>query len=472
MEKKLETEVAVIGAGPGGYVCAIRLGQLGKDVVLIERMENLGGECLNFGCIPSKTLIHVADQYYSLQQAEKFGIKVSHVEFDAKKMQEWKQHVVKTLTSGVKLLCKGYGAKILHGMASFEDPHTLKVQTHEGETVYVHAKNIVIATGTTFIELPGFSYEHPRVLNAKKALNLDYIPEKMLIIGGGIIGLELGTVFAKLGSKVTVVELLDQLLPGINPRLVRYLQRNLKKLGFTIYTKSKATHVEHHDDENLSIVTVETPKGEIKIEANVILVSVGKKISHNGLNIEKSAVKTDKKGFIIVNEKLQTNVPHIYAIGDVTGPPFLAHRAMKQGAIAAEIIAGKEVTFHPKAIPMAIFTDPEIAFTGLDEQAAKEKGHEILIGQVPFTISGKAYSMDKAEGFVRIIADKESKKVLGVEMIGPHVTELIHEVNLAIEKGATLEDLINSIHVHPTLFEVIAESAEDALGKPIHYLKK
>ncbi len=464
----LKPDVLVIGAGPGGYPAAIRAAQLGLDVLVVEK-GYIGGECLNWGCIPSKALIHAANFYHKLRtEADSLGIIVKDVSIDFQKLQQWKNEVQKRLIGGIKQLFKANGVKHLIGTASFLSREQVEVKLEDGSTEIVEPKNIIIATGAGFISIPGFEIDEEHVVSAKGALNFDQIPNRLLCIGGGIIGLELGTVYAKLGSKVTVVELMPEILPNIDPTLVRMLKMKLRKLGVTIHTDSKATKWERDSDGTLK-VTVETKKkGTITVEVDKILLAVGKRATTKDLNLDRAGVQTDQRGFIIVNEKQQTNVPHIYAIGDCTGEPFLAHRATKQGIIAAEVIAGHQLTYDFKAMPGAIFTDPEIAFAGMSENEAKQAGHDVITGRFPFAASGRALTQGDELGYVKVIAEKDSNVILGVQVVGPHASELISEAALALEMGATLEDLAWTVHPHPTLPETLMEAAEAAQGKAIH----
>ena len=469
MAKKYD--VVVIGAGPGGYPAAIRAAQLGKSVLAVD-LGTLGGECLNWGCIPSKALISAANFYHKISKAEQMGIKVEKASVDIKKLQEWKRSVQNKLISGVSTLFKGNKVEYLEGKANFVNPTTIEVEKKDGSGKELfEGKDIIIATGAEFISLPGFEIDEIDIMTAKGILSLDQLPENLLVIGGGIIGMELGTVYAKLGSKVTVVELLPEILPGVDEGLVRILRVNLKKLGITIYNESKATKLERKKAGSLE-VEIETKTGKEKIVANKILISIGKRANTQSLKLDRTGVKTDNKGFITIDKQCRTNVPHVYAIGDCTGTPFLAHRATKQGIVAAEVIAGEPSEFDFMSIPGAIFTDPEIAFSGLSEAEAKSQGFEIKTGRMPFGASGRALSHLEELGYVKIIADAKTDVILGIEIIGPDATDLISEAALALEMGATLEDVGHTIHPHPTLPEMIMQASEGALGKAIDILNK
>lgn len=459
-------DVLVIGAGPGGYPAAIRAAQLGKSVIIVDK-GYIGGECLNWGCIPSKALISASSFYHKLQhEASTMGITIEGASIDMMKLQEWKQSVQDRLIGGIKQLLKANKVKTLIGEAKFIGKKKVVVSTEKGAEEIIEANDIIIATGASFISLPGFEIDEDQILSAKGALALDHIPEEMVCIGGGIIGMELGTVFAKLGSKVTVVELLDEIMPGVDKRLVAVVKKKLKKMGVTVLTKSKATALKR--GKGKMTLTVETKKGEETIKADKILLSIGKRANTASLDLDKTGVKTDKNGFIETNLKQQTNVSNIYAIGDCTGMPFLAHRATKQGLIAAEVIGGIDAVADFKTIPGAIFTDPEIAFAGLTEDQAKEAGFDVITARATFAASGRAMTQLEDDGFVKVITESKTGVLLGVEIVGPHASDLISEVALGLEMGATVEDLGFTVHPHPTLPEMLMEAAEAAQGKAIH----
>ncbi|MFQ5908271.1 MAG: dihydrolipoyl dehydrogenase [Thermoplasmata archaeon] len=461
-------KAVVIGAGPGGYVAAIRLGQLGVDTLLIER-DRLGGECLNYGCIPSKALISVGSLVRNVQQAERMGVRIKGLEVDAKKLQTWKQRVVDRLVKGVERLTESVGVEVLYGEATFESRSRLKITSKDAEE-WVEPQNVIIATGSEAIPLKGLDWDGKQVLFAKEALELAKIPASMTVIGGGITGLEVGMMYAKLGTQVVVVELLEQLLPGVSKDLVKVVERSMKRLGIAFHLKSKATKLKK-TKEGLTL-DVETPKGKESLESEVLLVSAGRRPRLGGLAIEKTGVKRDKEGFIQVNRRMETNVRGIYAIGDVIGIPFLAHKASKEGMVAAEVIAGLPSEADYRAMPSAIFTDPEIATVGLSESDAKAEGIPIQVGKFPFLASGRALTTGDANGFVKVIAEEETGLVLGVEIVGPDASDLISEAALAIEMGAVAEDIALTIHPHPTLPESLREAAEDVEGRAIHLPKK
>jgi len=460
-----KTETIVLGSGPGGYVAAIRLGQLGKETALVEK-DNLGGVCVNIGCIPSKALIRVARLKMQVEAAKQIGLDVSGVKVDFARTQAWKQSVVDKLVSGIDFLCKSHNVKIIKGTGQFVGPNQVEVASATGKDV-VETKNTIIATGSRYFDLPGFRFDGTHVISSTEALSLQTPPGNLVVIGGGVSGLELGIMYANLGSKVTVIEMLDQLLPGTDIALVKIVERSLRRLGIVYHVKSKAK--EYRDGKVYA--TLEDGK-ETSFAADKVLVAVGRRPNSDQISLEKVGVKTDSHGFVQVNKRMETNVPGVYAIGDVVGPPMLAHKASKEGIVAAEVIAGLNSEADFRAIPGVIFTEPEIATVGLTETQAKEKGYDPIVGRFPFTALGRALIAGETEGFVKIVADKASNLVLGVHIVGPEASDLISEGALAIEMGATVEDIGLTIHPHPTLPESIMEAAEAAQGKAIHFLQK
>jgi dihydrolipoamide dehydrogenase len=461
-------DVLVVGAGPGGYPAAIRSAQLGKKVLLVER-DRLGGECLNYGCIPSKALIHTANIVSTARKAEEYGIEISDIHVDMKKLQDWKGSVVERLTSGVAQLCKGNGVEVLHGDAAFTSASEVHLKTSYGEEAITFG-NAIIATGGRPTDIPTFRFDGKRIISTKEALELLEIPKRLLVIGGGVSGLELGTFYAKMGSQVTVVELLDQLLPGVDTEVVRVIGRSLRKMGVAFHTSSQAKSWKEASDGLL--VDAETPNGPLKIPCDIVLVTVGRRANTDGLAPEKAGIEVDKKGHVLVDKQMRTSNPKVFACGDVVGPPYLAHKATKEGIIAAEVIAGHPMESDYRALPAAIFTDPEIAIVGWSEAQAKEQGFEPLVGKVPFAAIGRALTAGEPDGFVKLIADAKSKRLLGGVIVGPDASDLISELALAIEMGASVEDLALTIHPHPTFPEAIMESAEAALGRAIHVLNR
>jgi len=467
VQKSVEVDVAVIGSGPGGYVCAIRLGQLGKKVALIEK-ERIGGVCLNVGCIPSKALITASKLVKNARNANKMGINAD-VSVDIAKLQQWKQSVVDRLTSGVALLCKANGVQILKGNAMLHSPKVISVTDETSqESTTVKCQDVVIATGSSSIELPNIKYDGKRIISSTEALSLSEPPKRMLIVGGGAIGLEIGMAYANLfGTELVIVELLDQLLPGVDLELVNTVTRSLQRMNAKIYVKSKVTAASVQEDG--VEVLFETPEGKkLREKVDYALVSVGRKPNSKNLGLEEAGVKLTDKGFVLVDKQMKTNVPHIYAIGDVAGAPLLAHKASREGIVAAEVICGLKSSFDNAAIPSAIFTDPEISIVGMTPNDARSQGIETSTGKFPFSANGRALASPESEGFVKVIADKNSGVLLGAGIVGAESSDLIAETTLALEMGARLEDIALTIHTHPTLPEAFMEAAENALGKAIH----
>lgn len=462
-----QADVAVIGSGPGGYVCAIRSAQLGLKTVVIEA-DRIGGECLNYGCIPSKSLITVSKLYDRVKEGEKFGLKASGLEVDFTQMQKWKSEVVTKITSSVEFLLKGNHVAILRGEAEIVDRSHVSVSTAEGKEE-VMTKHIVIATGTRSVQLPGLEFDGNLVISSKEALELASAPKRLLIVGGGAIGLEFASMYQKLGSAITIIEIMDQLMPGSDPEVVRVVKRKLEGKGAKIYLKSKVTRVSRSG--GVAKVEVETPEGNTTLEVEKVLVSVGRKPRTEKMNLQALGVQTDSRGFIVTNEKMQTNVEGVYAIGDVRGPPLLAHKASKEGIVAAECIAGLPSAADWKVIPDSVFCDPEVASAGLTEAGAVEAGYSVKKARFQFAALGRALSSGESEGFVKVVAKADDGLVLGVQIVGPDASNLISEVALAMEMGATVEDIALTIHPHPTLPEAIMEAAESAAGRPIHQLK-
>ncbi len=461
-------QAIVIGAGPGGYPCAIRLGQLGVKTLVIEK-EYWGGVCLNVGCIPSKALINAAKRYQELTHADMYGFKVEGtISVDAAKLQAWKQSVVDKLTGGVRTLLKGNHVDMVSGTAKITGKGQVTVQTPEGEKVFT-AEHIVVATGSSPIQIPGFDYADGPVLDSTKALALAEIPKRMVVIGGGYIGLELGGMFGKLGSDVTIVEFMDQVLPGFDPDVTKVVWRKMQKDGVKGLFKTKAIGWEKTDDG--IAVEVDGPEGRQKLAADYVLVTVGRFPNGKGLGLEEMGVAYDGR-FVKVDKQMKTNVPGIFAIGDVAGQPMLAHKATHEGEVVAEVIAGHNVQFDAKTIPAVVFTDPEVATAGLTEPECRAKGLDIKVGKVPFAAIGKAIANGETDGFVKVIIDSKTKLILGVTIVGAHASDIISECVLAIEMSAEALDVGLSIHPHPTLGEGVMEAAKAALGEAIHVLNR
>jgi dihydrolipoamide dehydrogenase len=448
-------------------VCAIRLAQLGQKTAIVEG-KAIGGVCLNVGCIPSKALISAAKLVEKIGRAKDMGIHVEGVRVDFAQMLAWKGKIVEQLTSGVRTLLQKNKVDVVEGTGRVAARDKVEVTSAQGVRV-LETKNIVVATGSRPIEIPGFAFDGKHVWSSTDALAAKEPPKRLLVIGAGYIGLELGFVYRHLGSQVTVVEFLDRALPNMDPELSKEITRSLKKKKIELLLGAKAKGYEKSSDG--LVVTVETSEGPTKIVCDAILSSVGRTPNGKGLGLEAIGVTVDAKGFIPVDAQRRTNVPNIYAIGDVTGQPMLAHKGSAEGLVAAAAIAGdKGAAFDPAGIPLVVFTDPEIAAVGLTEDEAKAQGFEPVAGKFPFRASGRALSLGEIDGWTKVIADKKTDKLLGVQMIGPEVTELIAEATLALEMGATARDLAMTIHAHPTLPETVMEAAEAVHKMAVHIL--
>lgn len=457
-------DVLVIGGGPGGYTAAIRASQLGKDVILVEKYD-LGGVCVYRGCIPSKTLIHTTNFIHDMKNPGA-GIK-TNVEFDIKKIQQSKYEVIKKLRDGINFLCKKYGVEVIKGEAYLESSDKARIKLQDGTTSTLKFENAIVATGSRPQEYEGFPFDGKFVISSNEALGFMKVPEDLVIIGAGYISVELGTMFAKLGTKVKIIQRSPRILTKFDTDLAEVVSQKMKKLGIEVYLNSKAEGISKENGK--AVVTVRDDKGKkTELKADKILVAVGVKPNSDNLGIENTKVELDEKGFIKVDEKRRTTDQKIYAVGDVAGAPFLAHKAFREGKVAAEVIAELPSAFDNRAIPETVFSDPEIACVGLDEESAREKGFEITTARFPFRASGAALALEKTDGFVKIVANKENNEILGIHIAGANASYLISEASLCIEMAAFLEDLATTIHPHPTLPETLAEAAEVALGKVIH----
>jgi dihydrolipoamide dehydrogenase len=467
-------DAVVIGAGPGGYPTAIRLGQLKVKAAVIER-EYMGGVCLNVGCIPSKAVIHAAKMFDKMGHADELGIGITgKPTLDVAKMQAWKGTVVSKLTGGVKQLVKGNGSEIIEGsgklLAPGPDGHRVEVTAKDGSKQIVVAKSVVIATGSRPMTIPGFEPDGKRVIDSTGALALDVIPPRLIVIGGGYIGLELGMAYAKFGSKVTVVEASPNLLGAMDKDCVAVVARKLKKMGVEVMLGAKAKRWEERGDR--ATLTVELDGGkEATIDADKILVSIGRRPNTENLGLEAAGVKTER-GYIVADDQLRTNVGGIYAIGDVIGGMMLAHKATKEGEVVAEIIAGHKAAMDVRTIPAVVFTDPEIASCGLTEDEARAKGHTIKVGKFPFAALGRALGANDTEGFCKVIVDAKTEEILGAHLVGNGATDLIAEMTLAIEMGAVAQDINLTIHAHPTLAEGLREATAAAIGEAVHMMNR
>ena len=457
----LHAQVLVLGAGPGGYTAAFRAADLGQQVVLVERYPSLGGVCLNVGCIPSKALLHTARLITEAEEMAEHGVSFAKPEVDLEKLRHWKAHdVVGKLTSGLSQLAKQRKVTVIHGVAKFTGPNTLMVEDTEGSKT-ISFDHAIIAAGSEAIKLP-FQPDDPRVMSSTGALALADVPKRLLVIGGGIIGLEMGTVYDALGSQVTVVERGGQLIPGCDPDLVRPLHKRLEKRFEKILLNSGVTGMEARKDGIQ--VSLKVGDKEEKQVFDRVLVAIGRRPNGKAIGAEAAGVAVNEQGFIPVDRQMRTNVPHIFAIGDIVGQPMLAHKAVHEGKVAAEVIAGHKVEFQALVIPSVAYTDPEVAWVGVTETEAKAQGLEIEKGAFPWAASGRALSIARTEGMTKLIMDKKSGRVIGAGLVGINAGELLAEAVLAIEMGATAEDIGLTIHAHPTLSETICFAAEMAEG--------
>jgi dihydrolipoamide dehydrogenase len=463
----LRVDAIVIGAGPGGYVAGIRLGQLGKKALVVEK-DRPGGICLNVGCIPSKALINASKLYDKLRHGSEIGILADNVRVDMPKMQQWKDEVVGKLTGGVRTLLKANGCDYRTGIAHLTGRNTVAVEgqgADAGRNLTVEASAVVVATGSRPVEIPGFAFDGKRVVDSTGALAFAEVPGRLVVIGAGYIGMEIGTLYAKLGSKVVVVEALPTILPGTDPELVAVVARRLKKMGVETITGARARSWAERGDR--ATVTVETRSGDVPIDADAILVAVGRRPNSEGLGLEALGVRIDK-GFIAVDRRQQTNVPGIYAIGDVAGQPMLAHKASKEAEVVAEVIAGRRAEMDVRTIPAVIFTDPEVATAGLAADEAESRGRKVRVGKFPFAALGRAIANHDTDGFVKVVVDAETSEVLGLQVVGNGAGDIIAEAALAIEMGALADDVGLTVHAHPTLPEAIMEAAKASHGEAIH----
>ncbi|MBY6036254.1 dihydrolipoyl dehydrogenase [Fictibacillus nanhaiensis] len=463
----IELDTLVIGSGPGGYVAAIRAAQLGQKVAIAEKAE-MGGVCLNVGCIPSKALINAGHRVEHANHSEDMGITVDNVTVDFSKVQDWKAGIVKKLTGGVEGLLKGNKVEIIRGEAYFVNENTVRIMDEKNSQTYTF-KNAIIATGSRPIEIPGFKWSD-RIISSTGALALTEVPKKMVVIGGGYIGMELGTAYANFGTEVTILEGSKQILPGFEKQMSQVVSKRLKKKGnVEVFTEAMAKGVEETKD---GVTVTAEIKGESKtFEADYVLVTVGRRPNTEELGLEQVGVEMSERGLIKINKKAQTNISGIYAIGDIVEGPALAHKASYEGKIAAEVISGHASEIDYMAIPAVVFTDPELATVGHDEKSAKEAGFEVAVSKFPFAANGRALSMNETDGFMKLITRKEDGLVLGAQIAGGNASDMIAELGLAIEAGMTAEDIAMTIHAHPTFGEIAMEAAEVAIGLPVHIVK-
>jgi len=457
-------KLVIIGAGPGGYVAAIRARQLGLKTAIIEK-EYLGGVCLNWGCIPSKALLYVAELKRTIEGAKRLGLTAENINIDIDRLKKHKNDTIKRLTGGVKILLEKAGVEIISGRASFINKNKIEVVSDSGNS-QVESDNFIIATGASPFELPFINTDGKIVVDARGAIDLLFIPENMGVIGAGPIGLEMATVYNTLGSNVTVIELLDSVLPMLDADISSATDRALKKQGIEIYISSKVTSANKNNDK--VEVEVETPGGKKTMSFDMLLISAGMKPNSSGLNLEEIGVKTDRHGFIEVDKQMKSSVSNIFAIGDIVGGILLAHKASHEGIVAAEVIAGLDSSVDWKAVPYAVFTDPEAAGIGMTEKEAKESGRKIKVGKFPYRAIGKAVATLATDGFTKVIADAENDTVLGIHVFGPHAGDIIFAGTALLEFNGTTENLGHLMAVHPTLSEAMMEAGLYADKKAIH----
>ena len=456
-------EAVVIGAGPAGYLAALRLAQLGRSVAVVER-ERVGGECLNWGCIPSKALIEVSDAIERARRLGAFGMELSVQRLSLREVVRWKDSVVERLVRGIETLFDHYGVTLIRGEGRVRSDRRVEVIGAEGKTE-VEAGSVLLAVGSVPVSLPQIPFDGKRVIGFKEVLSLEEVPSRMLVVGGGAIGLEMAFAFRKLGAEVTVVELMDRVLPAMDHSVSRAVHRSLERAGIRVLVRSTVTSSEVREDSVR--VRISMPEGELVGEFERVLVAVGKRAPE--LPVDGSlGLERDQKGFVKVDDEMRTNVGWVWAAGDVTGPPFLAHRAYRQGLIAAESMAGKVTAWAPRFYPIAVFTDPEAASVGMTEEEAERAGKRFRSFVFPHSALGRALTVGETEGFVKVLVEEGTGELLGVHVVGPHASELIAEASLALENLMTPEDFLRGVRPHPTFSEALAEAVELALGRPLH----
>jgi len=462
-----ETQLVVVGAGPGGYAAAFYAADLGMQVTLVDLEKNPGGTCLYRGCIPSKAYLHVAKLINEVKHSENWGVKFSEPELDIDKIRTYKEGVVEKLTTGNGGLVKQRKINYLQGKGSFLNSTTLKVELVEGGQEEVKFEKAIIATGSSPAKIPGLTIDSPRVMNSNGALELEDIPEKLLVVGGGIIGFEMASVYSTFGSNVTVVELLPQVLTGADKDLARIITGEMKNRGLEIYTDTKVAGIKEVEDGIEA--TLEGKKVEEPIQVfDKVLVSIGRTPNTAKLGLENTSVKVDEKGFVVANKKQETDDPNIFAIGDVVGQPMLAHKAHAEGRVAVDNINGSSKEFNPKTIPSVLYTDPELAWAGLTELEAKAEKRKVAVQRVPWASNGRSQAQDRIDGSTKLIIDPETEAILGVGIAGMGAGEMVAEVALAIEQGLKAKDIAHLIHAHPTVSETIMEAAEMFYGTATH----
>ena len=462
-----EFDVAIIGGGPAGYVCAIRSSQLGLKTACIESRGTLGGTCLNIGCIPSKSLLNLSEAFHRAKDFSKIGIETGDVKLNLPKMMLNKEKAVSNLTKGVEFLLKKNKVTYIKGKGSLLDKNNISISNNESKTQIIQSKNIIISTGSEATPLPGTQFDEEKIISSTGALNIPKVPNKMLIIGAGYIGLEMGSVWSRLGAEVHVIEYLDHITPGLDREISNEFLKILKRQKLNFHLNTKVEKISKTKD-GVSVSATDTNNKNITYTGDLVLISVGRKPYTKNLNLDKIGIDCDEKGRINVNNKFQTNVKNIYAVGDVINGPMLAHKAEEEGIAVAELIAGQAGHVNYNLIPGVIYTSPEVAYVGKSEEELKKDKLSYKIGKFPFMANSRAKAIDKPEGFVKILADEKTDKVLGVHIIGPHAGEMIAEMSVAMEFGASSEDIARTCHAHPTFSEAIKEAALSVEKREIH----
>ena len=460
-------QVVVIGGGPGGYVCAIRLAQLGLKTACIESRGSLGGTCLNIGCIPSKSLLNLSEEFHKVQNLSNKGIEIGEVKLNLSKMMKSKDKAVTILTKGVEFLLKKNKVTYFKGLGSFKSQNEISIKDDKNKETIIQSEKTIIATGSIPVSLPGIDFDEKKIVSSTGALKLEKVPKKMVVVGGGYIGLEMGSVWSRLGAEVHVVEFLDHITPGMDKEISNEFMKILKKQGIKFHMQHKVEKIKKNNSAVI-VSTKDKDKNLTDFECDVVLISVGRKPNTIGLNLDKIGVELDEKNRVKTNKNFQTNINNIYAIGDVITGPMLAHKAEDEGIAVAEIIAGQSGHVNYDTIPGVVYTTPEVASIGKTEEQLKEKNIQYKIGKFSFMANSRAKAIDDAEGFVKILADEKTDKVLGAHLIGPHAGELIAEIGIAMEFGASSEDIARTCHAHPTFSEAVKEAALSVDKRAIH----
>tara|TARA_B100001248_G_scaffold245455_1_gene215291 strand:- start:23 stop:1423 length:1401 start_codon:yes stop_codon:yes gene_type:complete len=460
-------QAVVIGGGPGGYVCAIRLAQLGLKTACIESRGSLGGTCLNVGCIPSKSLLNLSEEFQKVKSLSNKGIEISDVKLNLSKMMKSKEKAVTVLTKGVEFLLKKNKVSYFKGVGSLKSKNEMSIKDISSKEIQIFSENIILATGSLPVSLPGIEFDEKIILSSTGALKIEKVPKKMVVVGGGYIGLEMGSVWSRLGTEVNVIESLENITPGLDVEISKEFMKILKKQGINFNMQHKVEHIQKNNS-GAKVMTIDKDGKKNEFDCDVVLISVGRKPNTNGLNLEKIGVRLDKKNRISTDKNFRTNINNIYAIGDVIDGPMLAHKAEDEGIAVAEIIAGQSGHVNYDTIPGVIYTKPEVASIGKTEEQLKKLNINYKIGKFSMMANSRAKAIDESDGFVKILASAESDKILGAHLIGPHAGELIAEIGVAMEFGASAEDIARTCHAHPTFSEAIKEAALSVDKRAIH----